>query len=153
MQACKLYLSIQIAIVINTFLCNICETTLLSLDCSFKNSKIVEIINNYFQRVHKWNKIETLAVIYLVRDIFFILQVRRYINIKSQYLRPALEYNLDYRRCNLSSLNFKRQLPFIKNDEIIFVVQVVTNSPQDDIITPDSSSDYYIEYIIHQNVF
>lgn len=64
-----------------------------------------------------------------------------------------MEYNLDYRRCNLSSLNFKRQLPFIKNDEIIFVVQVVTNSPQDDIITPDSSSDYYIEYIIHQNVF
>ncbi|XP_074036824.1 uncharacterized protein [Leptinotarsa decemlineata] len=75
-------------------------------------------------------------------------KVRRYIKIKANYLTAALNYNVDYRRCGLSSVVFNSFIPNMTNGDILLVIQVITSEPQSSYITPSNSSDYYIEYIV-----
>ncbi|XP_050498386.1 uncharacterized protein LOC126879420 [Diabrotica virgifera virgifera] len=76
-------------------------------------------------------------------------RVRRFMKIKKMYLPVALQFNADYRRCGLPNQTFKSKLQNLAPDEIILVVQINTDSPTNDNITPDNSSDYFIEYIVY----
>ncbi|KAG5886061.1 hypothetical protein JTB14_009509 [Gonioctena quinquepunctata] len=75
-------------------------------------------------------------------------QVRRYIKIRAQYLKTALEYNVDHRRCGLDSLTFQSNISEIAATDILLVVQVLTSEPSSNNIEPQNSSDYYVEYIV-----
>ncbi|KAJ8941702.1 hypothetical protein NQ318_023298 [Aromia moschata] len=75
-------------------------------------------------------------------------RVRRFITIKSHYLNTALEYNLDPRRCGKASLVFRNQISSCASDDVVLVVQVITKQPNASKITPNNSSEYFIDYIV-----
>uniref|UniRef100_A0A6P7H216 Uncharacterized protein LOC114345884 n=1 Tax=Diabrotica virgifera virgifera TaxID=50390 RepID=A0A6P7H216_DIAVI len=76
-------------------------------------------------------------------------KVRRFMKIKRIYQPVALQFNADYRRCGVPNQTFKNKLQNLAPDEIILVVKIITDSPTNDNITPENSSDYFIEYIVY----
>lgn len=77
------------------------------------------------------------------------LQVRRYLAIKKYHLQNALEYNIDPRRCGLTSLTFVSSINQIRADEVLLIVQVVTANPNVLCITPKISNEYFVEYVVY----
>ncbi|XP_057669534.1 uncharacterized protein LOC130901890 [Diorhabda carinulata] len=76
-------------------------------------------------------------------------RVRRFTKVKKHFLQIALAFNLDHRRCGLPILEFKKHLRGIRPDDVILAVIVVTSTPEADVIIPESSLEYFIDYIIN----
>lgn len=82
--------------------------------------------------------------------LFYILQVRMFIQVQRTYAEEIVKYNLDPRRCGLGrDLSFYTTLNFFDSDKIIVVVKVLVTDIISNEITIKNSSDYYVEYIIH----
>lgn len=70
-------------------------------------------------------------------DSINFYRVRRFTKVRKHFLPIALQYNLDYRRCGLPNLEFKKQLCGIRPDDVILAVIVVTSTPRADVIIPE----------------
>ncbi|XP_018574034.1 uncharacterized protein LOC108913053 [Anoplophora glabripennis] len=112
------------------------------------NLHIKKILRN--QNIHDFGQLlirEQLMAVLRSYEKYY--RVRRFITIKKQFLTNALQYNLDHRRCGKSSLIFGKYLTYVGDDDVVLVVQVLTNSPNSDCIAPANSSDYFIDYIVY----
>ncbi|CAG9764658.1 unnamed protein product [Ceutorhynchus assimilis] len=80
-----------------------------------------------------------------------LFRVRRFIKIHKDHLPAALQWNLDHRRCNNSETVFKELIP--SNDfspgEILLVVQVLTQNPHAAEIRPNTTLEYFIDYVVY----
>lgn len=63
-------------------------------------------------------------------------------------MNQALRYNLDHRRCGLTELAFVSNLNQVHANEVVLVVQVVTNTPYSEVIRPSNNLEYFIDYVV-----
>lgn len=64
-------------------------------------------------------------------------------------MNNALKHNLDYRRCGMVNLQLLKKIPNIFKGDIVLIVQTLTADLIASNITPERSSDYFIEYIVY----
>ncbi|KAJ8925842.1 hypothetical protein NQ315_009694 [Exocentrus adspersus] len=100
------------------------------------------------QNIHDYGQVLIREQLVTVSEGANYYRVRRYITILKHYLNCALDYNLDPRRCGKSSLIFQKYISRPTFNEIILVVQVITDRPGAVSIQPTNSSEYFIDYIV-----
>lgn len=70
--------------------------------------------------------------------------------LNSKCLRTALEYNLDHRRIGrCKPFTLYSTVSSVSDSCVLLIVQVVTNCPDADSITPDKTNEYYVEYVAY----
>lgn len=71
--------------------------------------------------------------------------------LNKDLLDVALEHNLDERRTGVKQ-SFLSQINPTNVNEVLIIVQTVTDEPFSKVTVPKRNTDYYIEYVAYLNV-
>ncbi|XP_018333339.1 uncharacterized protein LOC108742571 [Agrilus planipennis] len=117
--------------------------------------------NDYHHQLRRLERVQNVYAYgqFIVREQFFInnaplstcYRVQRFYVLRKIYLEDAIEYNLDPRRIGVgtTTITFLSKINFVPDDHVVLVLKVLTYNPNQDSITPERSSDYFIEYVAY----